>query len=301
MGVVDILAMAVTLGTTPLAPATLLSRYPAGKVPDIAAVHEALDTIEESGDADDLALLQTLSDEEAGPVQEHAARSLDAVGERVRTELRAQASKSVPTPRQLDAVIAKTPQLEGVPRAERSVLAYAMVHLGQRTESAGSVGGLTPQEANEHIKIAEVMELDGRGDEAVRHLLDAALSGSTIAAAALRERGIDVERLGLALSSPLATSLGLPALAASPVVTSGDPTSVSVLIDRAERAPTMPRLAALDNLGQLIVAGRLAPDQAARARRALARAAQDPRQVVAYTARSALAASPGQDTGHVAD
>ena len=52
--------------------AQLLSRYPAGTVPDAPAVHAALDAVATGGDRGALALLQSLRRHESGSVRSHA-------------------------------------------------------------------------------------------------------------------------------------------------------------------------------------------------------------------------------------
>jgi hypothetical protein len=136
---------------------------------------------------------------------------------------------------------------------------------------------------------AEALELTGRVESAIPLYVDAALSGDARAVHALMARGVNIHRLALGLSSEHGAKAGLPRLDTAPVVRSADPSTISVLIGRAESTASLPRLAALENLGVLLRAGELDAEQVKRVRRALMVAARDTRPAIRHTAQSALA------------
>jgi len=275
---------------TRLEPAALLSRYPAGAVPDTDDVHAAIGALGATGDDDVLSLLQSLRTHEGKAVRDHATEAQALVANRALTQLRVSAAREAPTERDLRAWIVGHPELGSkVALSEKRVVAYAAVVTEGAAWTEDSVGALTPEQSALAVEHGEALELSGRLESAMPLYVDAALSGDARAVHALMARGVDVQRLALGLSSAHGVQAGLPQLNSAPVVRSADSTTVSVLITRAQSDSSLPRLAALEILGMLMRDGELDADQVRRARRALVMAARDARPAIRHTAQSALA------------
>ena len=273
-----------------LTPAALLSRYPAGAVPDTDDVHLAIDALVKSGGHDNLSLLQSLQSHEEGVVKAHAEDASAQLAGRVLAEIRHEAARLAPSDREVRVWLGRHPELGGeVAMTEKRVIAYAALATQGVAWRDRHVGALTPEESALVSSHAEELELAGRVQSALPLYIDAALSGDARAVHALMARGIDMQRLALGLSSEHGARAGLPTLNTAPVVRNADPSTVSVLIGRAESNASLPRLAALENLGVLLRAGDLNAEQVKRVRRALTLAARDTRPAIRHTAQSALA------------
>jgi len=273
-----------------LDPAALLSRYPAGAVPDTDDVHTAIDALASNDHGDALGVLRSLRTHEAGAVKAHAEEAEALVASRALADMRGDAARQAPSERDLRSWLGRHPELGAdVAPTEKRVIAYAALATKGAAWSGDSVGALTPEQSATAVEKAEALELAGRMGSALPLYVDAALSGEARAVHALMARGVDMERLALGLSSQHGAQAGLPRLESVPVVHSADPSTVSVLIGRAEGEASLPRLAALENLGLLLRAGDLDADQVRRARRALMLAARDTRPAIRHTAQSALA------------
>ncbi len=275
---------------TTLDPAAWLSRFPAGGVPDTEDVHAAIDALGATGDEGSMGLLQSLRAYEATEVRDHAADAHARVARRTLRDLRSMAARQAPTERDLRAWILGHPTLGSeVASSEKRVVAYAAMVTREADWTTDSVGALTPEQSSQAVDQGEGLELSGRIGSALPLYVDAALSGDARAVHALMARGVDMQRLALGLSSAHGEQVGLPQLNSAPVVQVADPATVSVLITRAQSDSSLPRLAALENLGLLLRSGELNADQVRRARRALMVAARDTRPAVRRTAQSALA------------
>ena len=296
------LALGVTL-TTPLAhaasppggapdAATLLSRFPAGAVPDSPPVHAAIDALAARDDGDALALLASLRRLESGAVRDHALEAEDLVAGRALAVLRAEAAHKAPSERDVRTWM-QAHQPAGVPTTELRVVGYAALVTRGIDWSDRAIGALPPDATSELVARAEALELDGRDGAALPLLVDAAVSGDARATHALMARGVDMDRLVLGLSSEHAAASGLPSLHLAPVVQTDDPRAVRVLLSRAESGGALPRLAAIENLGVLLRDGHLDATLQARARDTLARATVDGRPAIRRTAQSALASNGG--------
>lgn len=273
--------------------AQLLSRYPAGAIPDTPSVHSAIDSLAARDDGEALSLLDSLRRHEAGRVSEHAAEAAGLVSSRALAQLRSHAAVQAPTERQIRARVASyPPRASTVPTSELRVVAYADLVTRNVQWPDQTLGGLTPHESAAMVDRAEALELDDRSAAALPLLVDAAMSGDARATHGLMARGIDPDRLALGLSSPFATTRDLPALHLAPVVQTSDPAAVTVLLSRAEHGTSIPRLAAIENLGVLLRAGSLDATWQERARDTLVRASTDLRPVVRRTAENALASTP---------
>jgi hypothetical protein len=287
------LTVSVASAQATLDAAQLLSRFPAGAVPDAPVVHAALDALSARGDSEALTLLQSLKRHEQGPVQAHADDAEAIVAQRVLHDIRAADAGVVPDAQQIDRWVSSQRRSPGAaPVGELRVVAYVAV-LTQRTVwHSASLGSLTPQESGSMVRRAERLELQGRFHEALPLLIDASMSGSPGATRALADRGVDMNRLSLGLSSEYASARGLPPLHQLPVVQATDPEAVTVLLARVEGGGALPQLAAIESLGVLLRQGRLDATLQKRAQVALNRARSDLRPNVRRTAESALSFSP---------
>jgi hypothetical protein len=273
--------------------AQLLSRFPAGAVPDTAPVHQAISELAARDDGESLSLLQSLGRHESGAVRDHATEAEALVANRLLHELRVGAAAHAPSERDLRAWVGtEATQQPEVPASELRVVGYAALVTHGTHWDQESIGSLTPDESTVTVARAEALELEGRTSEALPLLVDAAMSGDARATHALIARGVDVDRLALGLSSEFAAPSGLPRLHLAPVLETTDPTAVKVLLSRAESGGSLPRLAAIENLGVLLRMGHLDDALQKRARATLDRARTDLRPVVRTTAESALALSP---------
>jgi len=271
----------------------LLCRYPSGALPNAAQVHRAIDQLAASDQGESLPLLQSLVRHESGAVQAHARDAVEIISGRALSDVRLAASAHAPSEDEVDLRIAQyVLDRPGIPTSELGVVAYAELVTAQAIWTTDALGSLTPEKSVSTVDRAEQMELEDHLETAIPLLVDAAMSGDARATHGLMARGIDVDRLALGLSSEFARSRGLPDLHVAPVVQSSDPASVTVLLSRAEHGRSLPRLAAIENLGVLLRAGNLEPVWQRRAHDTLVRASTDIAPVVRRTAESALALVP---------
>jgi len=298
MGLTTVLvALGLAMTTAHAEPASdaaqLLSRFPAGAVPDAPPVHAAIDLLAAHDDGESLALLSSLRRHEAGAVADHARDAEAVVAARALSSMRTTAAHSAPTDRDVRTWVgAHQHDAAGIPASELRVVAYAALVTHNAHWSTDAIGSLTPDESARVVAEAEQLELDDRPGAALPLLVDAAMSGDARATHALMARGVDVDRLALGLSSEFATTRGLPRLHQAPVVQTSDPAAVTVLLTRAESGGALPRLAAIENLGVLLRTGNLDAAWQKRARDTLVRASTDLRPVVRRTAENALALNP---------
>lgn len=285
---------AVTAQAEPaLDAAQLLSRYPAGAVPDATPVHAAIDQLASRDDGESLALLASLSRHESGAVRQHAIDASELVAARALSLMRAEAADAVPGERDVRTRMQELAKgAPSVPASELRVVAYVSLVTDEVTWTHTSIGGLTPEESSAAVDRAEALELQDRPGAALPLLVDAAMSGDARAQHGLMARGIDTDRLALGLSSEFAATRGLPPLHVAPVVQTSDPAAVILLLSRAEHGEAIPRLAAIENLGVLLRGGNLDDAWQQRARDTLVRASADLRPVVRVTAESALSLTP---------
>jgi hypothetical protein len=288
--------MLVGLAAAPIrtadAPAAALSRYPAGSVPDSPAVHAAIDAVATREDGTHLALLHSLVRHEHGAVRAHAIAAVERVSTRALSTLRASSAAAAPDDATVQVRAAALRRLGlDASTGELSVVAYASAVTADLRFGPDPLGSLSPDAATTMVEQAETLELQGRAIEALPWLIDVVFSGHARARHGLLARGIDVDRLTLGLSSPLAEEGGLPVVHVPPPVQTADPAALRVLLHRAGNGPPVRQLAAIDNLGLLLEVGTLDDPWQARAREALARATTDQRAIVRLTAQDALSAA----------
>ena len=193
----------------------ILSRFPAGRIPDTPAVHRALDALARTDDRDDLALLQSLRRHEHGAVQRHAEQAEADAATRVLHGLRLRDTPSTPDEAALERWVASERRAHlDTPESALRVVAYAAVLTENTIWHEPSIGGLAPVASAEMVRRAEAIELDGHFDAALPLFIDAFMSGNARATRALRDRGVDTDRLSRALASDYAQELGIPHVSA---------------------------------------------------------------------------------------
>lgn len=208
-----LLAIVLPLATAmePPEATRILSRFPVGRVPDTPTVHQALDALARTHDRDDLALLQSFRRHEQGSVQQHAEQAEADVAIRVLDRLRLTEPPKTPDEAALERwVVAEQQTHHTTPESALRVVAYAAVLTEDTVWHKASIGDLGPVASSALVSLAEAIELDGRFDAALPLFIDAFMSGNARATRALRDRGVDTDRLARALTSSYARYLGIP-------------------------------------------------------------------------------------------
>ncbi len=268
----------------------VLGRYPAGRMPASTEVSNALDVLGEQGTPEELPLLESISrDEEPGLVLS-ATLAHDRIVDRERQVLRDTVASELPDPASLERWIgdhaSSLARSDGTTlgHTEKRMVAYTALLIGTQepAESRPQVGW---------VSTAHALEDAQQGRRALLHLARGAVQEEPGALQAIRQYGVDPERLILGMvSSPdpsLAPTAGPEAV--SLLSREGSVNTVAVLVEQArtENAPT--RIRALDALGEMLKSSRLPPGARALARRELQRATDDPRGLVRDAARMSLA------------
>lgn len=231
--------------------AALLSRFPAGGVPQTDAVVSAIDTLASGGAAAERPLLGQLAQDESGRVARAATDALaaldarDQATERVAFAITVQAS--APDAAGITALGALGP-------AEREAVAYAHAVLGPAEgDVVRTLEPVSPARARALVADAERAERDRGPAASVPLYLQAAMSGDADGLLGLTALGVDAELLVLGMSAAEGPA---PAVRLDPVqvdlvaVGAGDRT-VDVLVERASAERPLVRLAALDGLAIL--------------------------------------------------
>jgi hypothetical protein len=227
--------------------ATMLSRYPAGMVPDSAPVMSAIASLASAGTAEHRAVLESLQEMEEATISRAAERALVAIERR-----RLRASYTAPDSRQVRRWVADQSRpmtrADGSPmgRAEQEALGYAVLVLG--APRGGEVG-------QEHL-IKAAMHLEDTQDApgALALYAAAAALGEPDALLTIRDFGVDPELLLLGMSVPTAASLvvSAPPEALDVLIRDGSSSTVAVLVERADTANHIDRAIALDALAEML-------------------------------------------------
>lgn len=268
--------------------ASLLSRYPPGRVPLDRAVLDAIDVLGREGAVSDGALLRSLALDEPGPIGRAAAQAADALAARTSSANRQGYVDRLPSEAAVDAWVDShadaLAQARWGPlgRSERQVIAYAALVLPDATGPAG----------DDPLETAGAHERDGRPAAAVAAYAAAAAIGEEDALSALAAYGVDAERLLLGMTSPAAGALGLPSLnpaAVAVLVDVGSVRTVAVLVERARSPEPAVRSVAVATLGQLLLTRSLPPGATLAANQCIDAAASDSQPAVRRAAEAALA------------
>ena len=232
--------------------AALLSRFPAGGVPQTDAVVAAIDTLASDGTAAERPLLGQLAQDESGRVAHAASDALaaldarDQAAERVAFAILLRAQLTGP-----DAVRALGP----LGPAEGAAVTYAHAVVGSAGgDHARTLEPVSPERARALVADAERAERELGPAASVPLYLQAAMSGDADGLLGLTALGVDTELLVLGMS---AAGGPAPALRLDPVqldlvaVGAGDRT-VEVLVERALADQPLVRMAALDGLATLV-------------------------------------------------
>jgi hypothetical protein len=268
--------------------ASLLSRYPPGRVPLDGAVFDAIDLLSREGTAGDGVLLRSLAIDEPGPIGRAASQAADEVAERTGRASRLEYADRLPSDAAIDAWIdshsSALNQARPGPlgRSERQVVAYASLLLAGASSSSD----------DDPMESARAHERAGRPPSAVAAFAAAAALGEDGALSALAAYGVDAERLLLGMTSPAAGELGLPALnpaAVAVLVEVGSVRTVAVLVERARSPDPAIRSVAVGTLGLLVAAQSLPPGATLAANQCIDAAASDTQPAVRRAAEAALA------------
>lgn len=264
--------------------ATMLSRYPAGKVPDSAPVMSAIASLASDGTAEHRAVLESLEEMEEPAIARAAEQALAAIDRR---GLRA--AYTAPDARQIRRWIADQPRpmtrADGSPmgRTEQEALGYAVLVLGApRGEDVGPAHLL---KAATHLE--DTRDVPG----ALSLYAKAASLGEADALLTIRDFGVDPELLLLGMSVTAAEPLidTAPPEALDVLIREGSSSTVAVLIERADTANHIDRAVALDALAEMLRTTTLPASARRSARSELEQAAMSGREeALSAFAREAL-------------
>jgi hypothetical protein len=269
--------------------AALLSRFPAGGVPQTDAVVSAIGTLGTEGAAAERPLLGQLARDESGRV---ATAASDALAE---LDARDQATERVAFAITVQTTASGAPSIEALGAlgpAEGAAVAYAHAVLGAAEgHVVRTLEPVSPARARALVADAERAERERGPAASVPLYLQAALSGEADGLIGLTALGVDAELLVLGMS---AANGPAPAVRLDPVqldlvaVGAGDRT-VDVLVERAEADRPLVRMAALDGLATLVRRAGVSPESRTKAKDTLVAARQRPARGQRDTAGRATA------------
>lgn len=249
--------------------AAVLSRFPAGRVPQTDAVVSAIETLGRRGTDAERSLLGQLTRDESGRIAGAAARALEDMDARARAAERmafaAALQLAAPSGSSVDPRGALGP-------AETTALAYAHTVLGPAKGPVVEVlEPVPPARARQLVAAAEETERTHGPAASLPLYLQAAVSGETDGLIGLTALGVDAELLILGMSAfgGQAPAVQLDPVQLDLVAVGASDRSVEVLIERATAEQPLVRMAALDGLATLVLRAGVSPDAQARARRAL--------------------------------
>lgn len=268
--------------------AALLSRYPAGRVPNSPVVMEAIMDLQTEGGADHVGVLQSLQAHEESPVREAAGGALLIVTLRARLERRE--AYTAPDNRDVRRWLSEHAPIrdDGSPLGQResAAVAYAALALGgpQKVYAKTppvliSEGEKREDKADLHGALTRYAFAAARGDQGARELIAAF--------------GLDTERLLLGLSASTDQLSEPPAETLDTLIDTGSAETVAVLIERSRSPDEITQVQALDALAEMIRRGQLPAAARRQARQRLEAATHDnrePMRVFAQTVLSDLAA-----------
>ena len=260
--------------------ATLLSRFPAGALPNSPAVLSAIGTLGESGDPDTLPLLESLVNLEGTQVRGSALRAIDTINQRTRQANR----NAFRSPRAADVSHWLSRHLpmglndEALGRHEGRAVAYAALVFG---ESVGTF--LTEWET-----VSARLEAQGRTRSALRVYAAAIVHGEFQAINALKNFDLDTESLLLGLLTALPAEHPTHPRLSGWLIAHGTAPTVRVFSDRTLRLSALERASSLDALSQMIRAGRLNSRTSSLAQRRIELSAADTHSAVSIFARTTL-------------
>lgn len=266
--------------------ATVLSRYPAGRVPNSPVVMDAIRALQEEGGADHIGVLQSLQEHEQSPIREAAGGALLIVTLRARLERRE--AYTAPDNRDVRRWLSEHQPArdDGSPLGEREAdaVAYAVLVCGgpqkvyaQTPTVLISEGEKREDEADLHSALLHYSFAAARGDHAAREIIGAF--------------GLDTERLLLGLSARTRLLTEPPAETLDTLIGTGSAQTVAVLIERSRASDEITQVQALDALAEMIRRGQLPAAARRQARQRLEDATHDnrePMRVFALTVLSDL-------------
>jgi uncharacterized protein YdbL (DUF1318 family) len=256
--------------------AALLSRFPAGGVPQTDAVVEAIDTLGDAGGDAERPLLGQLAEEERGRVAAAASGALQALDDRAQAERRVAFAIAVQA---RDGSLPTVAALGALGPAEVEALAYAHAVLGAAEgEVVRTLEPVSPAKARALVADAERAERERGPAASVPLYMQAALSGEADGLLGLTALGVDAELLVLGMST---TGGPAPAVRVDPaqldlVAVGASDRTVDVLVERAAADRPLVRMAALDGLATLARRAGVSPSRRAKARSTLAEARERP-------------------------
>jgi hypothetical protein len=276
--------------------ATLLSRFPAGRVPASPPVFRSIEVLGDKGTVDHVGLLEALARDEDGRVADEAARALSRTRSRHRDTLRSEFATTLPGPTQVHAWLAQSGRnlrrTDGSPlgRTERRMVAYAALVLGP-PRTAAMLRPAPPTMAPDLL--AQGLRLEDQSDAvgALTAYAQAAAAGDADAMERIRDFGVDPEWLLLGMTAD-ARNPSVPRLepeALDGLLDVGQQHTVDVLLERTRHGRPLGRAVAIDALGTLIRVADLEPHARAAVLQAIDEATRDPRPDIRQAARTTLA------------
>jgi hypothetical protein len=256
--------------------AALLSRFPAGGVPQTDAVVSAIGTLGTGGSAAERPLLGRLAHEESGRVASAASDALASLDARDQATERVAFAIGVQTTASGAQTIG---DLGALGPAEGAALAYAHAVLGPAEgRVVRTLELVSPAKAQAVMADAMRAEREHGPAASVPLYLQAALSGDASGLLGLTALGVDAELLVLGMTVEAGPA---PAMRLDPIqldllaVGAGD-RAVDVLVERAGADRPLVQMAALDGLATLLRQARVSPDSRAKAKETLVAARQRP-------------------------
>lgn len=227
--------------------ATMLSRYPAGMVPDSGPVMSAIASLASTGTAEHRAVLESLQEMEASTISRAAADALVSIERRSQ-----RASFTAPDSRQIRRWVAEISQpmtrADGSPmgRAEQEALGYAVLVLG--APRGEEVAQAHLMRAATHLEDTQ----DAPG--ALALYATAAALGEPDAFLTIQDFGVDPELLllGMSVSTASPRVASVPSEALDVLIREGSSSTVAVLVERADTANHIDRAVALDALAEML-------------------------------------------------
>ncbi|MEL6342903.1 MAG: hypothetical protein AAFV53_07200 [Myxococcota bacterium] len=251
MSWVFLAALPIAIAGTPDDAATLLSRYPAGRVPSTAPVFDAITDLQTHGEAEHLSVLHSLRDHEEGDVQAAAEIAISIVTLRARLERRE--SFAVPDSRDIRRWLSEQPgpmkHSDGhtVDKREQEAIAYAsLVFDGSRRFADTAPDALL----REGERLEDLADAGG----AMAAYAIAAAQGAPQAFDAIQSFGVEAETLLLAMTADVPDKRlpHAPPETLEVLTRVGSTQTVAVLVERSQMSDQLGQVVALDALAEML-------------------------------------------------
>ena len=257
--------------------ASLLSRFPQGRVPSSLPILDALGILAESGGDEHVSLLESLVEDESEEIAQAASEAMRFIDSRERHTLRT--NFQAPSRGEVDLLAKHFVDADiGFGLYERRMLAYAVLVLGELPENKAEAW---QEQGAAHEKA-------GDSRRALQVYSQAAALGDAEAFDTLHSYGIDGEKLILGIWTAWCPDQSDTSNTLQTLVDVGSIHTVRVLANRAARSRAYHRALALDGLSRMLTEGKLTRSATAEARSGLILGTRDPHTDVRRLARTAL-------------